>query len=88
MLKSSQQLRSLLLSRDDSFGDKGQKWQFDELRVETSYDGKKDHLQKLYKRCEKSLTIGSLFSGPTIELNLLSITSPAQKNACMSSQSN
>jgi len=32
-LKLSQQLRSLLLARDDSFGDKGQKWQFDELRL-------------------------------------------------------
>jgi len=32
-LKLSQQLRSLLLSRDDSFGEKGQKWQFDELKL-------------------------------------------------------
>lgn len=55
-LKLSQQLRGLLLSRDDSFGDKGQKWQFDELRLAmTERETMAETLQEVCEECDQLL---------------------------------
>lgn len=55
-LKLSQQLRSLLLARDDSFGDKGQKWQFDELRLAmTERETIAETLQEVCEECDQLL---------------------------------
>lgn len=55
-LKLSQQLRSLLLSRDDSFGEKGQKWQFDELKLAvTERETIAETIQEVCEECDQLL---------------------------------
>lgn len=55
-LKLSQQLRSLLLSRDDSFGDKGQKWQFDELKLAvTERETIAETIREVCEECDQLL---------------------------------
>lgn len=55
-LKLSQKLKSLLLSRDDSLGDKGQKCQFEELRLAmTERETIAETLQEVCEECGQLL---------------------------------